>query len=304
MRCIDLDANAECSFPVSAAIALGNFDGVHIGHRALLCALRDGIALGDDMPRAVFTFADLRTEGLICPLDERFALIGACGVRYVLVCDFAEVRSLSPECFADLLFCDLGVKRAVCGYNFTFGAGGKATASRLAQLAAERGAQTLCVGAVELDSEPVSSTRIRGLIRNGDMPGAARLLGRPYGFTLTVLHGRHLGSAMGYPTVNQLIPAGLELPRFGVYASRCHIRGAVLDSVTNVGIRPTVDGESVSAETHIFGLSEDLYGESVKLELCAFLRDERRFSSIDELFGQIALDAEQARVLLSGDGVS
>lgn len=292
MRCLDLDRNAECTFPASSAIALGNFDGVHVGHRALFAAL------GDDMPRAVFTFSDLRREGLICTLDERLALIHSCGVRYALVCDFAEVRSLSPERFADLLFCDLGVRRAVCGYNFTFGDGGRATAQTLGELAHERGATAVRVDAVELDGGTVSSTRIRALIRSGDMSTAARLLGRPYGLTLPVVHGKQLGRTMGYPTVNQLIPDCLEVPRFGVYASRCLVRGGRFDAVTNVGVRPTVDGESLSAETHIFGFSDDLYGEEVRLELCAFLRDERRFSSVGELFSQIARDAEQARVLL------
>lgn len=295
MRCLDLYADTDCPFPASSAIALGNFDGVHIGHRALFAAL------GDGMPRAVFTFADLRREGLICPLSERLALIRECGVRFALVCDFAEVRSLSPERFAELLFCDLGVKRAVCGYNFTFGDGGRATADALAALASERGAEAVKVGAVELGSEPVSSTRIRGLIRSGDMTGAAQLLGRPYGFSLPVVHGRRLGSARGYPTVNQLIPECLESPRFGVYASRCHVRGRVFGAVTNIGVRPTVDGESLSAETHIFDCSEDLYGENVRVELLAFLREERRFSSVDELFGQIARDADRARALLAED---
>lgn len=292
MRCLDLDRNAECKFPASSAIALGNFDGVHIGHRALFAAL------GDDMARALFTFSDLRCEGLICTLDERLDLIRGCGVRCALICDFAEVRSLSPARFADLLFCELGVRRAVCGYNFTFGDGGRATAQTLAELARERGGESFCVGAVELDSGAVSSTRIRALIRGGEMGAAARLLGRPYGFKLPVVHGKRLGRAMGYPTANQLIPGCLEAPRFGVYASRCFVRGEAFGAVTNIGVRPTVDGKSLSAETHIFGFSHDLYGEDVRLELCAFLRDERRFSSVDELFSQIARDAEQARAFL------
>lgn len=294
MRCLDLDANTECRFAAPSAIALGNFDGVHIGHQRLFDALES------DIPRAVFTFSDLRTKGLISPLEKRLDLIHSCGVKYALVCDFAEVRALTPEQFADLLFCDLGVVRTVCGYNFTFGAGGHATAADLAALSEARGAQTVIVPPVEIDGAAVSSTRIRGLIRAGDMPAASRLLGRPYGFTLPVVHGKRLGHAMGYPTVNQLLPDCLEMPRFGVYASRCFVRGREHFAVTNVGVRPTVDGDSVSAETHIFDCSDDLYGEDVQLELCTFLRDERRFSSIEELFEQIARDTCAAKAVFDG----
>lgn len=289
MRCLDLDTGNACRFPPHPAIALGNFDGVHIGHRRLFDALGDGEA------RAVFTFTDLRTEGLICSVEEKLELIRQCGVKYAVVCDFAQVRSLTAQQFANFLFRDLGVSRAVCGYNFTFGAGGEASAADLSAFGEAGGVQTVIVPPVELGGEAVSSTRIRERIGLGDMEGAAQLLGRPYGFTLGVVHGRSLGRALGYPTVNQLLPDCLEPPRFGVYASRCLVRGREYHAVTNVGVRPTVDGESLSAETHIFDCSEDLYGENVTVRLCTFLRDECRFPSLCELSAQIARDAETAK---------
>ena len=289
MRCIDLENNAECSFAADAAVALGNFDGVHIGHRRLFDAL------GSDARRAVFTFADLRREGLICTLDERLRLIGECGAEFAAVADFADVKQMSAPRFVQLLCESLDVRRLVCGYNFTFGAGGTATAGDLRTLAAANGVETVVVPPVEVGGAVVSSSRIRELISAGDMEGAAALLGRRWGFALPVVHGRELGRRMGYPTVNQLFPAELIAPRYGVYASRVTFRGETRGGVTNVGVRPTVDGAALTAETHVFDFDGGLYGEVVRVELCAFLRPERRFASVDELFAQVARDAERAR---------
>ena len=288
MRCIDLVNNAECSFAANAAVALGNFDGVHVGHRALFDALGDA-------PRAVFTFSDLRRDALICTLDERLSLIGACGVRFAAVADFADVRQISAPRFVQLLCESLGARRLVCGYNFTFGAGGVGTADDLRRYAEGYGVETLVVPPVELGGEVVSSSRVRSLVEAGDMPGAAELLGRRWGFSLPVVHGRELGRRMGYPTVNQLFPAELCRPRFGVYASVCTVRGELRGGVTNVGMRPTVGGGAVTAETHIFDCSDELYGEDVRVELSEFLRTERRFDTVEELFRQIAEDAENAK---------
>ena len=291
MRCLDLDTNAECEFVAGAAVALGNFDGVHIGHRRIFDAL------GDDLPKAAFTFSDLRQSDLLCAPSERLSLIRSCGVRRALVADFAEVRDMTPAAFCDLLCGAFGAKRLVCGFNFTFGAGGKGSPDDLRRLAAEREAEAVVVDPVMLDGAPVSSTRVRTMLRAGDIPGVEAALGRKCAYTLTVIHGRELGRKMGYPTINQAFPECLAAPRFGVYASRCVIDGQTLFGVTNVGVRPTVDGEgrAVSLETHIFDYSRELYKKPARVELCSFLRDERRFSSTVELFEQVAKDAARAR---------
>jgi riboflavin kinase/FMN adenylyltransferase len=289
MRCLDLEKNAGCRFAADAAVALGNFDGVHIGHRRLFDAL------GDEFPRAVFTFSDLRKSGLICTLEDRLSLIRDCGVRYAAVADFADVKQIPAPRFVEFLCSSLGARRLVCGYNFTFGAGGAGTADDLRRLAAGYGTKTVIVPPVLSNGDVVSSSRIRSLLELGDMKQAAELLGKNYGITLPVVHGRELGRKMGYPTVNQLIPVILAAPRFGVYASRCSFRGETYESVTNIGVRPTVDGETLCAETHIFDFDEDLYGENVRVELCGFIRPEKRFLSVDELFSQVARDAADAR---------
>lgn len=289
MRCLDLENNAECRFAAAAAVALGNFDGVHIGHRRVF------EALGDDAPTAVFTFSDLRRDGLICTLEERLSLIHECGVRYAAVADFADVKQMPSERFVQFLCSSLSVRRLVCGFNFTFGAGASATSEDLVRLAARYNVETIVVPALEADGEQVSSSRIREYIRNGDIPRAEALLGRRYGFTLPVVHGKALGRKMGSPTINQLIPKQREAPRFGVYASYAVFNEKRYESVTNVGVCPTVGGEKVCAETHIFDRDDDLYGKDVRVELCAFIRPEIRFSSVEELFARITEDKIEAK---------
>ena len=292
MRCLDLDSGAECGLVAHAAVALGNFDGVHIGHRAIFDEL------GRDLVRAVFTFADLRRSELLCSLGERLSLIAGCGVRYALVVNFAEVRDLSPESFCDMMCNEFRVLRFVCGYNFTFGAHARATANDLRRLAADRGIETYVVDPVTLGGEPVSSTRVREMLRAGDTAGVSAALGRRWGFTQPVIAGRALGRTMGFPTVNQVLPAELAAPRRGVYASRCYVDGRELRGVTNIGVRPTfadADGGALVAETHIFDFEGDLYGRTLRVELCDFIRDERRFASSDDLAAQIAKDANDAR---------
>lgn len=293
MRLVDLGDLAECRTVADAAVALGNFDGVHLGHRRLFDAL------GDDLPRAVFTFSDLKQHDLLCTLDEKLRLIAACSVEYAYIVDFAEVRDLSAADFARRLALDLHVRRAVCGFNFTFGAGGNSGAADLCRLLAPYDVETVVVDSVAVDGETVSSTAIRRRLCDGDALGAAELLGRPFGYTLPVIHGRALGREMGYPTLNQRIPDCLLVPRFGVYASFCTVEGEAMPAVTNIGVRPTVGGDFVCVETHVLGFDGDLYGKSVTVELRDFIRPEHRFDSVEALFTRVAEDAAEAKRILS-----
>ena len=290
MRFIDLEKNAECRPVAPAAVALGNFDGVHRGHRAVIDAL------GDDLPRTVLTFSDLRKSDLICTFEERLSLFRACGVRYAIVADFDGVRDTSPEAFVSLLCGEYGARRLACGESFTFGAHGAATAHDLCRLAAPCGAEAIVARTETVGELAVSSTEIRRQLRLGRMDVVRLLLGRYYGFELPVSAGRGVGRTLGFPTVNQRFAAELCAPAFGVYASRCAIGAKIFDSVTNLGVRPTYfeDGEVV-AETHIFDFSGDLTGRTLRVELCSLLRPERRFESEEALCEQIALDVKEAK---------
>ena len=225
----------------------------------------------------------------------------AFGVKQQYLLRFSDVMHLTPEQFVDEVLvkvCHAG--RVCCGFNFTFGAGGRADSGDLRRLCAARGIETAVASAVMDGGAPISSTRIRALVAKGDMDAAARLLGRPYGYLGAVQHGKQLGRRLGTPTLNQQIPAAFVLPRFGVYASEVYLHGQAWCGVTNVGLRPTVNGTCVNAETWLPAYSGgEFYGEEVRTDLLHFLRPEQKFASVEELGEQIHRDGEAAQMFVS-----
>lgn len=287
--------------PAASAVALGNFDGLHIGHRKVISSAAAAKAQG--LIPTVLTFtknplADLggRPGGEIITQEQKIALLEEFGVEQLYMLDFAAVKDLSPEEFVSRILDGVcRAKEVCCGFNFTFGRGGRAGGDVLAALCAARGIRTEITGAVLCGGEPVSSTRIRGLIRSGDMEETERLLGRPYGYCSQVVHGRRLGRRLGTPTVNQAIPRDFVLPRFGVYVSRVFLRGKAYAGVTNVGVKPTVGLFDPLAETWMPGYEgPDFYGETVRVDLLKFLRPEVRFPGLDDMKTAILKDGEQA----------
>lgn len=201
----------------------------------------------------------------------------------------------------EVLFARLNARRLCCGADFRFGRGKAGDAALLERLCAQAGAELAVLSPVELDGEKISSTRIRQAVSAGDMPQASRLLGRPFGFTLEVIHGNHIGgSKLGTPTINQALPEELIFPRFGVYAAWCQVEGERFYGVCNVGIKPTVGSDRVLAETWMPDFAGDLYGKEIQVELVEFLRPERKFDSLEELKAAIKKNGEQARALTTG----
>lgn len=285
-----------------SAVALGSFDGLHLGHRKVIASAVS--AKGQGLLPTVLTFAanplaDLggRPGGEIITQEQKIALLEEFGVEQLYILRFAAIKDLSPEEFVDEVLVKVcRAKEVCCGFNFTFGCGGKANSETLVGLCAQRGIRAEVAGAVLSGGEPVSSTRIRRLIAAGDMTGAAELLGRPYGYCSAVQHGKRLGRELGAPTLNQAIPQNFVLPRFGVYASRVIIGDKAHVGVTNVGVKPTVGSPSALAETWMPDYSgADLYGATVRVELMQFLRPERKFSGLDELKVEIIKNGEQAK---------
>lgn len=284
------------------AVALGSFDGLHIGHKKVIGSAVDAKQKG--LLPAVLTFAhnplaDLggSAGGEILSQEQKIHLLEEFGVEQLYILQFSTIKDYTPEEFVDRVLIQVcRAKEVCCGFNFTFGCGGKGSCRTLEQLCRERGLETKVAGAVLLDGETVSSTRIRGLIANGDVDEAARLLGRPYGYRSAVLHGRKLGRRLGTPTLNQAIPKNFVLPRFGVYVSRVAFGGREYCGVTNVGIKPTLGSPCVLAETWLpdyFG--EDFYGKTVCVDLIKFLRPEKKFDGLDELKAEIHKNGEQAK---------
>jgi riboflavin kinase / FMN adenylyltransferase len=295
-----------------SAVALGNFDGLHIGHQKVISLALGGASNG--LLPTVFTFAenplvDLggRAGGRLQTQEEKIRLLCKMGVRQLYMVDFRSVKNLSAEEFVEqvLIGC-MKAKKVCCGFNFTFGRGGKADSAVLTSLCKARGIEVSVAQAVLLDGTPVSSTRIRGLIESGRVEDAARLLGRPFGYCMPVLHGRRLGRSLGTPTLNQELPQEFVQPKFGVYVSRVKVEDKSYFGVTNVGVRPTVGADRVLSETWMPDYrGGDLYGKSVSVELLRFLRPERKFSTLEELQRAIMHDGAQAReifrVLQSAD---
>ncbi len=287
------------------AAALGLFDGLHIGHREVV---KRALAFSDKgISPAVFTFEThtVTSKGdggvdAILSRELKFEFLEKLGVRYVYSPDFNVIRDFSAKEFAEkVLKGKLNAAAAICGSDFRFGFGGKAGPDELKSLCEPLGIEVVEVPPVKLGDEVVSSTRIRTYIRDGEIEKANALLGYEFQFLLPVVHGNELGRTINFPTINQRFSERQAVPRFGVYLSRTEIDGKAWDSITNIGIKPTVGGEvSPLAETHIIGFSGDLYGKTARVSLRAFIRPEKKFSGLESLSTQIASDINKANELM------
>ena len=287
-------------------VALGHFDGVHVGHAAVLATARRE-ARGRGLPLLVFTFTadDAPKSGKHLSDDgERAAHFAAAGADYAVFAPFSALRGLAPRAFVREVLADgLGTALAVTGEDFRFGAGAAGDAALLAALLAEVGAGAVSVPPVTEGGEKVSSSRIRAALAAGDCRLATALLGRPYALTHTVLHGRHIGHTLGFPTVNGCIPPDRALPAPGVYATAVTLPdGRRYRALTNVGTRPTVGDGELRVETHILDFSGDLYGARVTVAFLTRLRDERKFSSLSALAEQISKDCKEIRLWNTPNG--
>lgn len=284
--------------PADRIIAVGMFDGLHIGHRAVLSRALVDTALSP----AVFTFAYAggpKPGECLQTAEERRRMLEQMGFSALFEADFNALRDLSPAAFVQMLAEELGAKSLVCGFNFRFGKNGAGDASLLGQLCEQYGIRLIVQPPIDADGLPVSSTRLKEALTNGDMETVTRLMARPYTVSAPVIDGQHLGRRLGSPTINQLLPTGTALPRFGVYASLAIVHGHTLPSVSNIGVRPTVGSLQPLAETYILGLDEDLYHQEIPVQLLRFLRPEQQFSSIDALKAQIRQDTAQTEALFT-----
>lgn len=282
--------------------ALGFFDGVHIGHGALLETCRE-VAHEGGWRSGVVTFSSHpdtlvlgQTPRLLNTAEDRERLLRHFGMDTVVTLPFdAEMRDCPWQEFLELLHRDYDAAGFVCGADFRFGAKGAGNAGRLAVYCRGSSLPWAVVPEQTLDGIRISSTHIRGLIENGEMSTAVKFLGHPHILTGQVIHGRHLGSTLGIPTANLRLPQELAVPKFGVYACRCVIDGKTYPAVTNVGTRPTVNGKNITVEPWILDYEGDLYGREIMLEFHQFLRPERKFPDLVALKSEIVRNAGQTR---------
>jgi riboflavin kinase / FMN adenylyltransferase len=287
----------------ACVVALGTFDGVHLGHRAILgIAVARGHELG--LPAVAFTFDPHPIDVLqpdraplpITTLDERLDLIGEAGADGTVVLPFTrETAAIEPEVFVkDVLLGTLHAREIVVGYNHTFGRGARGNARLLEELGARLGFRVHVSPAYAVDGVPVSSSEIRRALQAGDVERATRLLGRPYWLAGEVVRGEGRGQTLGFPTANLAVDR-TPLVQNGVYACRALVRARSHEAVVNVGIRPTFGERALSIEAHLLDFSADLYGQRMRIDFLRRLRDETRFPSLDALRAQISADVRAAR---------
>ncbi len=302
-----LAAIEPTSYP-KPVLALGNFDGVHLGHQNIF---RHVVSRADEIGGTpmVFTFdchplkvlAPERAPLVLTTNAQKRSLIGALGVRVGLWIPFTEqfARQKPLAFIRDVLQERIGVHELVVGYDFRFGHCRAGNVSLLQQQTAAHGYEVTVIPAVKLGDTVVSSSTIRALLQKGQVEEAARLLGRNYVLAGSVVEGFHRGAKLGFPTANVRIDHEL-VPRVGVYAVRVEWKGRHYPGVANVGNNPTFGNESLSVEVHLLDFEGDLYDAQLGVAFVARVRDERKFASVDELVAQIGCDVQQARRLHAG----
>ena len=284
--------------------ALGFFDGVHLGHQALLSQCVQLAKQEQAMPVAV-TFNlppsavlhDLQPNMINTRTDRQSLLLQHGAEEIHVITATKSYLSYSWQDFLQTLLVR-GAAGFVCGEDYRFGRGGEGTAQKLSAFAAERGLPCVILPEQTMDGEKISSTRIRTLLERGDVENANRMLGHPHIFTGKVVSGQKIGRTIGVPTANLKLPRELVTPAFGVYACTTILDGKKYLAVTNIGTRPTVNGNNVTVEPWILDFDGDLYGKEITLHFHNFLRPERKFDSLEELKAQIQRDAAKTRTLL------
>jgi len=291
-----------------AAIAIGNFDGVHLGHRALIARARE-LAAANNAITVALTFdphpsallAPARAPRLLTSIERRIELLAEAGVDAVVVEPFThELAGIAPSAFVDdVVIFALRARAIVVGYDFSYGQGRTGTVEALRAHGIHAGIEVAVVPAVTVDGEIAASTKIRGHLRAGDLARAARMLGRPWDVDGVVVHGAERGRALGIPTANIAPEVELAVAP-GIYAVTLAIEaGSPLPAVASLGTNPTFveDGDLV-LEVHVLDWTGDLYDRRVRTTFVARLRDEQKFDSVDTLIAQIHRDIAQARAAL------
>ena len=285
------------------AVAIGKFDGIHLGHKKLLSYILK--QKEDNLKSVVFTFDPSPEEfftgnsipQLFTRMEKREAF-EEMGIDILIEFPLtSETAATDPEDFVRrILVKQINADFIAAGTDVTFGDKGRGDQHLLRNLSKEIGYELVLIDKVRIDGEEVSSTRVRNQVADGDMPMVKRLLGYNYSVSGTVQHGRHIGHTIGVPTVNIIPPSNKLLPPYGVYSSRVYIDDRIYDGMTNIGRKPTIsEKEQVGVETYIYDFDSDAYGKLIKVEILKFVRPEMKFDSIDALKDQIKSDLISAR---------
>ena len=284
------------------AVALGTFDGFHSGHKKVIDKVissgkKPAVLLFNEHPQKVL---NKKSPGELITENKKKELLRNWGVEPITI-NFGDIMNLSyKEFFYEILLKKVGATVLSCGFNYHFGAKAQGNSEKLQELCDKEGIRLFISNAVEYKDEPVSSTRIRNAIKNGDIESANDMLGREFSYDFLVVHGDARGRTIDSPTINQFFSDDFIVPGYGVYASFSVIDGKKYPSVTNIGIRPTIGNSEKRSETNIMGFEGDLYGKFPEVFIVEKIRGEMQFNSLEELSAQIALDREKAKEILKG----
>lgn len=295
-------------FDFNTGVGLGNFDGLHIGHMALINTLIRECQL-NALASVVYTFTkhpeNILRKKLITPLllteQKKIDLLSEISLDYLYFDQFNEDFSrLSPENFVkEVLIERLNIKLAVAGYDYKFGYQGQGDIPMLKELGKKYGFRVIVIPAIKCDNQIISSTKIRQCVINGELETSYKLLGRNYSITAEVVSGRRIGNTIGFPTANIHPERFLVLPANGVYITKTLLDGKLYNSMTNVGFNPTFeDVKQKTVETHIIDFNMDIYGKKIEVFFLKKIRDERKFDSVESLKQQIAKDMQTAKEYL------
>ena len=276
------------------ALALGTFDGVHLGHRAVIeAAVKSGfkpvVVAFKYPPKMYFD----KSVGYITSIEDKNRAFKALGVDSIQYLDFLSIRNMSSEEFLTFLKEKYNPAFICCGFNYHFGKNGAGNTSLLQEFCKQNDITLKVLEPVCEDNKTISSTYIRGLLKNGEVEKANRLLSIDFGFSGAVIKGDERGRTIGYPTANQNYPNNLTEIKHGVYKSLITVNGKTYNAITNIGHRPTFKTDNVGAETYIIDFYDDIYGEIADIRLAQFLRVDQKFNSIEALKEAIKKDIEQ-----------
>ena len=295
----DLSTMQICDIHEKTVVALGTFDGCHAGHMQVFAGCRE-LACERKAKSAVYTFSSLPKSpksGTLClfSLSERIKAIRGAGIDFLCIEDFESVSEMSGQDFLnDILVSKLHAVGACCGFNFRFGKNASLGASDLENFFKSLGGCVRICDKIDYKGEVLSSSLLRAFVEKGEVEELLNVC-QPYSIYSVVEHGKELGRTIGIPTINQKIPSEKVAPARGVYITECEIGEDVFPSVTNVGVRPTVESDGMqNMETFIIGFNGSLYGSSVKVNFYKLLRAEKKFSSIEELKSEIEANVQSA----------
>ena len=289
--------NLNC--PHNTFVALGTFDGLHLGHQAVI---RTATTSPDLIPTVLSVIPPNRRDSLLTD-GQRQEILSQMGIQQFVPAPLEEIRHLTPEeFFEEVLVEKLHAKQIVCGFNFRFGKNAAGDTQILQALCHRHQIRLTVIDAVQYQGQAVSSSRIRTALKQGDLALANTLLGRPFSFSGIVSVGQQLGHTLGFPTINLPLPEDMIVPKKGVYAATVTHHGHTYQGVCNIGRHPTVGSLTAPlAETHILNFDGDLYCQPVDLQLIHFLREECRFDSLEQLKAAIADDVAHTRCLFEGE---